>query len=254
MSLTKGRNAFLVCTHIDKAHIHSHVIINSVNLDCTKKFRNFKNSSFAIRKISDQLCLQHGLSVIENPKQRKGHYGSWQQSQAERKPSAKINLLIDIQQKIQEGKGVGYEYFAKVFNLKEAAKTFNFLQENNLTEYAKLDEKTREATKSFNDLCGQIKQKESRLTEITELQRNISNYVRTKDIYAQYKKSGWSKKFRAQYESDITIHKAAKQFFDGLGYGKEKKLPTINMLKQEYATLFSEKKSCIRSTRRAGRV
>ena len=77
MKLTKGNNAFVVCTHIDKHHIHNHIIINSVNLDCTRKFRNFWNSSFAIRRINDKLCLEHGLSIVENPKLSKGHYGTW---------------------------------------------------------------------------------------------------------------------------------------------------------------------------------
>ena len=58
MSLTKGRHAFIVCTHVDKAHIHSHIIFNSTSLDCTRKFRNFWGSSFAIRRISDILCLE----------------------------------------------------------------------------------------------------------------------------------------------------------------------------------------------------
>lgn len=77
MSLTKGNHAFIVCTHVDKHHIHNHIIFNSTSLDCTRKFRNFWRSSFAIRKISDILCLQNGLSVIEDPKPSRGSYGTW---------------------------------------------------------------------------------------------------------------------------------------------------------------------------------
>ena len=77
MSFTKGRHAFVVCTHIDKAHIHNHIIFNSTTLDCGRKFKNFFLSSFAIRRISDLLCAEHGLSVIENPKPSKGSYGDW---------------------------------------------------------------------------------------------------------------------------------------------------------------------------------
>lgn len=77
MRWTKGRHAFIVATHIDKAHIHNHIIYNSTSLDCKKKFRNFWNSSFAIRKISDILCLDNGLSVIDKPKQSRGSYGKW---------------------------------------------------------------------------------------------------------------------------------------------------------------------------------
>ena len=76
-TVRRARRSFVVCTHIDKHHIHNHIIINSVNLDCTRKFRNFWNSSFAIRRINDKLCLEHGLSIVENPKPSKGHYDTW---------------------------------------------------------------------------------------------------------------------------------------------------------------------------------
>ena len=77
MHWTKGRHAFLVATHIDKAHIHNHIIYNSTSLDCQCKFRDFRGSGLAVRKISDRLCLEHGLSIIENPKRGKKHYGKW---------------------------------------------------------------------------------------------------------------------------------------------------------------------------------
>ena len=77
MSLTKGKHAFIVCTHVDKEHIHSHIAFNSTSLDCSRKFNNFWGSSFAVRKISDLLCWENGLSVIENPKPSRGNYGSW---------------------------------------------------------------------------------------------------------------------------------------------------------------------------------
>ena len=67
----------IVCTHVDKRHIHSHIVFNSTALDCTKKFRNFWRSSFAIRKISDMLCLENGLSVIAVQKPSRGSYGTW---------------------------------------------------------------------------------------------------------------------------------------------------------------------------------
>ncbi|OCN02255.1 hypothetical protein A7X67_06305 [Clostridium sp. W14A] len=81
MRLTKGKHAFFVATHIDRKHIHNHVYFNSTSLDCTRKFRNFWNSSFALRRLSDRVCLENGLSYIEHPKLRsKGqykHYGEW---------------------------------------------------------------------------------------------------------------------------------------------------------------------------------
>lgn len=77
MRWTKGRHAFIVATHVDKAHIHNHIIYNSTSLDCKRKFRNFWNSSFAIRKISDILCLENGLTIVEKPKPSRGSYGKW---------------------------------------------------------------------------------------------------------------------------------------------------------------------------------
>ena len=94
MSLTKGKHAFIVCTHVDKEHIHSHIVFNSTALDCTRKFRNFLGSSFTVRKISDLLCWENGLSVIENPKPSRGSYGSWL---GEKQPTVREQLerMID---------------------------------------------------------------------------------------------------------------------------------------------------------------
>jgi hypothetical protein len=93
MSFTKGRFAFVSCTHTDKGHIHSHIIINSVSLDCKRKFRNFKNSSFAIRRILDRLCLENGLSVIENPKPSRGGYGKYL---GDKKPPTEWDKLREV--------------------------------------------------------------------------------------------------------------------------------------------------------------
>jgi hypothetical protein len=77
LRLTKQRHAFIVATHVDKHHIHNHIIFNSTSLDCTRKFRNFFGSSFAIRRLSDQICLEHGVSIIESPSKAHKHYGKW---------------------------------------------------------------------------------------------------------------------------------------------------------------------------------
>lgn len=74
----KGNHAFIVCTHTDKQHIHNHIYWNSTRLDCTRKFRNFWGSTMAVRKLSDLICVQHRLSVIENPKPHGISYNRWQ--------------------------------------------------------------------------------------------------------------------------------------------------------------------------------
>jgi Relaxase/Mobilisation nuclease domain. len=316
MSLTKGKHAFVVCTHVDKAHIHSHIIFNSTNLECDRKFRNFWGSSFAVRRISDQLCAENGLSIIEKPKPSKGHYGDWlgdkktpswrsklellideimmkkpadfdeflrmleatgcevkrgkyisvrmngQQRFArlsslsddyteyaireriagkrtvKTKQPNKVNLLIDIQNNIKVQGSPGYEHWAKIFNLKEAAKTLIYLQENDITDMDLLDERVEKAKSDFNDISDQVHASDKRMKEITELQRHIGTYGKTKDIYAGYRNSGYSQKYLSAHEPDIIRHKAAKKYFDGLGL---QKLPSMKSLQAEYAQLSSKK-------------
>lgn len=134
--------------------------------------------------------------------------------------TAKVNLLIDIQAKIQTGKGSGYERWAKIFNLKQAAQTLIFLKENGLTEYAQLEKKSAEATTAFNDISAKIKQTETRMKEISELQKHISNYSRTREVYVQYRKAGYNKKYYAEHEGEILLHQSAKKAFDALGLKK----------------------------------
>lgn len=154
--------------------------------------------------------------------------------------SKKMNLLIEIERSIQTKNSPGYERWAKLFNLKQAAQTLVYLQENQIEDYKNLEEKTRHCTKYFYELSEKIKKIETKLSEISELQKQISNYGRTKDIYILYKKSGYNKKYFAEHEQDIIIHQAAKKVFDGL---KLEKIPSIKTLQKEYAMLKSEKNS-----------
>ena len=327
MKLTHGNHAFVCCTHIDKSHIHSHIVINCTSLDYTRKFRNFKGSAFAIRRIADHLCLANGLSVIENPKPSRGSYGTWQGdvkppsnreklegmidaaienakdfeafiaalilagcevkrgkylsikiSGAERfarckslgadyteeaimerlsgrrivspkpKPLSpdvsehKPNLLIDIQEKLQDGKGEAYRHWATIFNIKEMSKTLLFLKENGLDDYDALVKRTNAVSKEYNERLAGIKNAEQRMKEIAELQRHIGTYGKTRDIYAKYKASAWSQDYFDIHAADIILHKATKKYFDEHSFGKRQKLPSINSLKQEYAVLLAEKK------------
>ncbi|MGL4790049.1 MAG: relaxase/mobilization nuclease domain-containing protein [Anaerotignaceae bacterium] len=326
MSFTKGNHAFIVATHIDKCHIHNHIIFNSTSLDCTKKFRDFLGSGRAIAKISDRICLENNLSIIEKPKRSKAHYGKWlgdnkplshsdklrqtidevlaqkpknfdeflqlmqdvgyeikrgkhysfkgaeqkkfirlrslgecysedeikalidgKATQREVKKNTtkqpkrlekSVNLLVDIQAKLQQGKGKGYEQWAKIFNLKQMAQTVNFLQEHKLLSYSDLEEKAKKCTTTFDELNTQIKATENRITEIQTLKKHIFNYAKTKDIYTQYRKAGYSKNFYEEHRTELTLHKAAKTIFDELGV---KKLPTIKSLQTECDALFLEK-------------
>ena len=87
---TKGKHAFIVCTHIDKAHVHNHIIWNSTTLECDRKFRNFWGSTRAVHRLSDTICIENGYSIVEAPKRRGQSYNKWLGDAA--KPSHKEQL------------------------------------------------------------------------------------------------------------------------------------------------------------------
>ena len=160
----------------------------------------------------------------------------------------KVNLLVDVQAKLQAGKGAGYARWAKTFNLKQMAQTLNYLTEHGLLDYADLSAKADEATGRYHELSATIKAAEQRMAEIAVLKTHIINYAKTREVYVAYRKAGYSKKFKAEHESDILLHQAARKFFDESGL---KKLPTIRSLQAEYAALLAEKKAAYADFRKA---
>jgi hypothetical protein len=346
MKLTKGQHAFVCCTHTEKRHLHSHIVINSTSLDCTRKFRNFKGSAFAIRKIADQLCLENGLSIISDPEPSKGkNYGKWmgeskppsnreklqqmidsvlpacknfddfisamvelgcevkrgkhlsikipeanrfarikslgddytKEAIRERilgkrivQPKQKVvvltaitplaykpTLLIDIQTKLQQAHSAGFEHYARIYNLKEMARTLIYLQDRGVGTYDELAEKIKVTTDGYNDKSGRIKETEAKQKEISELQRQIGTYSKTKNTYAEYIRLKKTKLTKLQklmntehpadvyyetHRADIILCKSAKKYFNGQGYGKDKKFPKMQELKMEYAKFNEEKR------------
>ena len=329
MRWTKGKYQFFVCTHTDRQHIHNHILYNSTSMDGSRKFRDFLLSGLAVQRLSDVICLEHKLSVIETkpyrerqkrtlypPKKsnrdrlcavidnilrdkpsdfeaflqkleqegyevKRGKHTSVKgkrqkrfirfrtlgegyseeeiravlEGNAEHRPrqrpvgSAKedaFQLLIDLAAK--QGKGTGYQRWAKKFNLKEMSKTLIFLQENKIASLDELNSKVEAATKHFHELQETIKAAEKRMAELTELRTQIVQYAKTHDVYAAYRKAGYSKRFRAEHEAEILLHQAAKEFFDKLGL---KKLPKVNDLNAEYAELLKRKKAAYPEYRKA---
>jgi len=114
-----------------------------------------------------------------------------------------------------------------------------------------LKEKSSGASDRFNELSDKIKELDAKLTANADLQKHIVTYSKTRQTYIEYRKPGYSKKFRELHEADIILHQASKKFFDDLGYGKGKKLPTITSLRNEYAPLLEEKKKAYREYRQA---
>ena len=176
---------------------------------------------------------------------KKEHTPRRKRAQATRKKDA---LLIDSEAKLQAGKGMGYERWAKVFNVKQMAQTYNYLREHGLLDYEELEARAATATERYHALSAQIKAAEGRMAEIAVLKTHIINYAKTRDVYAGYRKAGYSKKYLAEHEGDILLHKAAKKAFDELGV---KRLPSVKSLQEEYAKLLSEKKAAYAEYRRS---
>jgi len=153
----------------------------------------------------------------------------------------KPNMLIDIQARMQQAHSPGFERWAKTFNLKEMAKTLIYLEERGLTDFRELEKACDAAARKFNNLGVQMKAADKRMKDISELQRHIGTYSKTREIYAQYRKLTGRKqaKFYEQHTREIEDCKETKRYFNSLGL---KKLPSMQSLKQEYATLQAENK------------
>ena len=146
--------------------------------------------------------------------------------------------IIDIQAKLAAGKGEGYRRWATVENLKRMAKTKLYMDEHGLDYDAMSARKTELSTKE-KELSAKMTEAQNRIAEVNVLKTQIINYIKTKDVYAAYRKSGYSKKFLEEHEDDIIVHRAAKKAFDELGV---KKLPTVKQLQVEFAELLTTKK------------
>ena len=321
LRFTKGKYAFIVATHTDRAHVHNHIVFNSTSIDGTRKFKNFWLSSIALQRVSDLVCLENGLSVItpkpyrerakrtDYPRRVKyrdvlcedidavlqkkpesfeaflqelkaldyeikcgKHISVKGKNQArfirlssleegyteaelrahflgqqEHKPREKrnyhtdvrpFNLVIDIQSKLKS-KGAGYQRWASVYNLKQMSKTLLFLRDHKIENMEQLNRLVRQQTAKRDVLLSFIQQSEKRLVEIGTLKKHIINYSKTRAIYEEYRKAGYSKKFLEAHREEITIHKAAKAAFDELGV---RKLPRVKDLSIEYAEVLAAKK------------
>ena len=157
-------------------------------------------------------------------------------------------MLVDIEAAIRSGKGPGYERWAKVFNLKQLSQAVLYLKEHGDMGYEDLLEKANAATTNFNTLSVQIKDLESKMNANAELQKQIVNYAKTRAVYVEYRKAGYSKKFRTEHEAEILLHQAAKNHFDELGI---KKLPSVKSLREEYTDLLEQKRKAYSAYKQA---
>ena len=328
MRFTKGKHAFIVATHVDRAHIHNHIIFNSTNLDCDRKFRDFWFSGIALQRLSDLICLEHGLSVIpktkpserqkrttypERPSKRDGiredilkclaehptdfdnllqmmknqgyeikrgkhtairgkeqkrfirfrslgedfseenlkkviagEVAPPEKNEKSRQPKQakpekrKFDLVVDIQEKMAQGKNGGYVRWAKKYNVKQFAESILFLQQHDIHDKETLDALVNGSTARYHELMKIIKDAEEKMATNKVIKTHIINYSKTRDTYIAYRKSGYSKKFYEAHRDEITLHKAAKEAFSRLPDGK---IPKVKELNEEYARLLSEKKT-----------
>ena len=314
----KGKYEYVIATHIDKGHCHNHIIFNTVNYVDFHAYRSNKQTYRQMRQLSDEICKEHGLSVIP-PSQGKGmsykeyteakrgtswkqklkqtidrcvitakdydeflkmmldagyeiktgKYISFRAEGQERFTRAKtigenyteerikeriqgrnprkrqtqtthkgVSLIIDIQNSIKAQESKGYEHWAKINNLKEAAKTLNYLTENNLLQYADLEKKVEDVHRSYARTGEKLKRVEARLREVQPLIKNITNYRKLKPVYDAYMKAKDKSTFRAKHEAELVIFEAAKTTL--LAMQGDQKLPSLKALQAEQQRITDE--------------
>ena len=313
-----GKYEYVLTTHIDKDHVHNHLIFNAVDFVDYHAYKSYKRIYYDMREVSDRLCKENGLSVIP-PSQNKGmgykeyteakrgtswkqklkqtidrlvitakdyddflrlmqeagyeiktgKYISFRAEGQERFTRSKtigenyteerikeriagrtprrnrrqtvpkgISLIGDIQERIRLIDSKGYEYKAKLTILKEAARTLNYLTENNLLQYADLEKKVEDVHSSYDRTSKELKVVEARLREVQPLIKNISNYQRLKPVYDAFQKAKDKPSFKAKHEAELVIFEAARSTL--LAMQGDEKLPSLKTLQAEQQRLLDE--------------
>ena len=313
-----GKYEYVLTTHIDKDHVHNHLIFNAVDFMDYHAYKSYKRIYYDMREVSDRLCKENGLSVIP-PSQNKGmgykeyteakrgtswkqklkqtidrlvitakdyddflrlmqeagyeiktgKYISFRAEGQERFTRSKtigenyteerikeriagrtprrnrrqtvpkgISLIGDIQERIRLIDSKGYEYKAKLTILKEAARTLNYLTENNLLQYADLEKKVEDVHSSYDRTGKELKGVEARLREVQPLIKNISNYQRLKPVYDAFQKAKDKPGFKAKHEAELVIFEAARSTL--LAMQGDEKLPSLKTLQAEQQRLLEE--------------
>ena len=313
-----GKYEYVLTTHIDKDHVHNHLIFNAVDFVDYHAYKSYKRIYYDMREVSDRLCKENGLSVIP-PSQNKGmgykeyteakrgtswkqklkqtidrlvitakdyddflrlmqeagyeiktgKYISFRAEGQERFTRSKtigenyteerikeriagrtprrnrrqtvpkgISLIGDIQERIKLIDSKGYEHKAKLTILKEAARTLNYLTENNLLQYADLEKKVEDVHSSYDRTGKELKVVEARLREVQPLIKNISNYQRLKPVYDAFQKAKDKPSFKAKNEAELVIFEAARSTL--LAMQGDEKLPSLKTLQAQQQRLLDE--------------
>ena len=222
------------------------------------------NVATSFEDFSDRLLKQYGITVKESRGRlsylpvgrtkfiRAKHLGdkfdktevlAVLSANAERRPKAQfkqdtIGKLIDIQAKLKQGKGIGYERWAKKHNLKAMAQTLILLEEKGLTDEDALDQRITELDTKFHDSLAVVKNLEGRMKANKELRYHIAAYASTKNLAQQLKAAKRPATFEEQHRAELTAYRAAVAYFKANDITK---LPSPNKLEAEYVQLASEK-------------
>ena len=320
-AVTKGKYEYVLTTHIDKGHVHNHIIFCSVNFVDHHKYNSNKRSYYGIRNMSDRLCRENGLSVVAPQKGGKGKsYAeylaektgtSWKgklkiavdalipqvssfeellsrlqaagyaikpgkyvscrapgqerftrlktlgadyteeaireriegrRTRTAKTPKAErgVSLLIDIENSIKAAQSRGYEQWAKIHNLKQAAKTLNFLTEHQISRYEDLTAKITEIQTESDKAGDALKEVEKRLADMAVLIKNVSTFQKTKPAYDTYRKARNKERYRAAHEGTVILHEAAAKALKAAGISK---LPNLAALQAEYEKLQEQKET-----------
>ena len=152
----------------------------------------------------------------------------------------KFDLVVDIQEKMAQGKNGGYVQWAKKYNVKQFAESILFLQQHAIHDKKTLDALVDGSSAKYHELMKTIKDAEEKMAANKVIKTHIINYAKTRETYITYRKSGYSKKFFEAHRDEITLHKAAKEAFSKLPDGK---IPKVKDLNEEFVRLLSEKKA-----------
>lgn len=152
---------------------------------------------------------------------------------------SQVKRLIDIEAKLRASKGKGFQVWAERNNIDAKAQMIIFLKEHHIGSLEELNEQIQTLTDQQKELKVSIREKQNRMKEINRQRQAIRDYSRTKEVYTQYRESGWSVKFYQEHRQEIEDHKNAQAVYGSLGG----KLPTLKELTAEYDGLKEQKES-----------
>ena len=203
---------------------------------CGKEQKRF----IRFRSLGENFTEDNLIKVIAEEKEPPERNEKLPAKKEEKTEKRKFDLVVDIQEKMAQGKNGGYVRWAKKYNVKQFAESILFLQQHDIHDKQTLDALVAESSARYHELMKTIKDAEEKMETNKAIKTHIINYSKTRETYIAYRKSGYSKKFLEEHRDEITLHRAAKKAFSKLSEGK---IPKVKDLNDEFARLLSEKKA-----------